>query len=86
MSISGGSRALIGGCIFVYSGSTRLISFEINLISKEISRPEPEYMNMYSPQINTLDPSLVSIQTIVCVCATPCVREGNSQFILELII
>ena len=27
-----------GGFIFVYSGSARLISFEINLISKETSR------------------------------------------------
>ena len=59
---SGGSRALIGGgggCIFIYSGSARLVSFEINLISKEISRPAPEYMNMHHPfPINTLDPPL----------------------------
>ena len=45
-----GSRALIGGgCIFIYSCSARLISFEINLISKEISRAEHEYMNMHPP-------------------------------------
>ena len=58
----GGSRALIGGggvCIFIYSGSAQLISFQINLISKEISWPEPEYMNMHPPPpVNTLDPPL----------------------------
>ena len=39
------ARALIGGgggCIFIYSGSARLVSFEIKLISKEVSRAEPE--------------------------------------------
>ena len=31
------ARALIeGGCIFIYSGSARLVSFEIKLISKEV--------------------------------------------------
>ena len=43
------ARTLIGGCIFVYSGSARLVSFEIKLISKEISRTEPEYMNIHPP-------------------------------------
>ena len=34
-----GARTLIGGgCIFIYSGSARLVSFVIKLISKEISR------------------------------------------------
>ena len=33
--------------MFIYSGSARLISFEIRLISKETSRDEREYMNMY---------------------------------------
>ena len=28
-------RTLIGGCIFIYSGSARLVSFEIKLMSKE---------------------------------------------------
>ena len=33
------ARMLIGGgCIFIYSGSARLVSFEIKLISKEVSR------------------------------------------------
>ena len=34
------ARTLIGGggCIFIYSGSARLVSFEIKLISKEVSR------------------------------------------------
>ena len=43
------ARALIGGCIFIYSGPTRLVSFEIKLISKEVSRAEPEYMNIHPP-------------------------------------
>ena len=47
-----------GECIFIYSGLARLISFEINLISKEINRVEPEYMNMHFP-INALDPPLL---------------------------
>ena len=33
-----GARTLIGGCIFIYSGSARLVSFVIKLTSKEISR------------------------------------------------
>ena len=42
------ARALIGGGgIFIYSGSARLVSFEIKLISKEVSRAEPEYMNIH---------------------------------------
>ena len=43
-----------GGCIFIYSGSGRLISFEIRLISKEINRAEPEYVNMHPPPKLTL--------------------------------
>ena len=47
------ARTLIGGggggCIFIYSGSARLTSFEINFISKEASRAEPEYMNIHPP-------------------------------------
>ena len=43
------ARTLIGGCIFIYSSSARLTSFEINFISKEISRAEPEYMNIHPP-------------------------------------
>ena len=39
--------ALIGGCIFIYSGSARLVCFEIKLISKEVSQAEPEYMNIH---------------------------------------
>ena len=30
-------RSLGGGCIFIYSGSARLVSFEIKLISKEVN-------------------------------------------------
>ena len=43
------ARALIGGCIFIYSGSARLVSFEMKLMSKEVSRAEPEYMNIHPP-------------------------------------
>ena len=46
------ARTLIGGgggCIFIYSGSARPTSFEINFISKEISRVEPESMNIHPP-------------------------------------
>ena len=43
------AKALIGGeCIFIYSCYAGLISFEVNLISKEISRAEPEYMNIHT--------------------------------------
>ena len=50
MLIGGG-----GGCIFIYSGSARLAAFEINFISKETSRAEPEYMNIHPPPpINAL--------------------------------
>ena len=38
-----------GGCIFIYSGSARLTSFEINFILKETSRAEPQYMNIHPP-------------------------------------
>ena len=42
------ARTLIGGWyIFIYSGSARLISFQINFISKETSRAETEYMNIH---------------------------------------
>ena len=54
---SGVTRALIGGgggggCIFIYSCSARRISFEMNLISKEIRRAEHEYMNIHPPSLN----------------------------------
>ena len=56
------ARTLIGGggggCIFIYSGSARLISFEINFISKETSRAEPEYMNIHPP-ISVLATALI---------------------------
>ena len=55
--IRAGARTLIGGgggegCIFIYSGYARLISFEINFITKETSRAEPEYMNIHPPPPN----------------------------------
>ena len=55
------ARTLIGGggCIFIYSGSARLTPFEINFISKETSRAEPEYMNIHpSPPISALATAL----------------------------
>ena len=48
------ARTLIGGgggCIFIYSDSARLVSFDIKLISKEISRAEPKYMNIHPPPL-----------------------------------
>ena len=33
-TLRAGARTLIGGCIFMYSGSARLVSFVIKLISK----------------------------------------------------
>ena len=38
--------------MFIYSGSDRLVSFEIKLISKEVSRAE--YMNIHPPPPNYL--------------------------------
>ena len=58
------ARTLIGGggCIFIYSGSARLASFEINFIPKETSRAEPEYMNIHPPPpINALATALNAI-------------------------
>ena len=57
------ARTLIGGggFIFIYSGSARLTSFEINFISKETSRARPEYMNIHPPPpINALATALVA--------------------------
>ena len=58
------ARALIGGGgMFIYSGSARLVSFEIKLISKEASRAEPKYMNIHPP-ISVLATALIAL-TIV---------------------
>ena len=43
------ARTLCGVCIFIYLGSARLTSFEINFISKETSRAELRYMNIPPP-------------------------------------
>ena len=51
-----------GGCIFIYSGYARLTSFEINFISKETSRAEPEYMNIHRPPINVLATALATVR------------------------
>ena len=56
------ARTLIGGGgggkrTFIYSGSARLTSFEINFISKETSRTQLEYMNIHPP-INALATAL----------------------------
>ena len=55
-----GARTFIGGGggIFIYSDSTRLASFEIILILKEISRGEAEYINIHLLLINVLAPPL----------------------------
>ena len=54
------ARTLIGGCIFIYSGSARLVSLEIKLTSKEISRAEPKYMNIHPPPISILAMTLTT--------------------------
>ena len=52
------ARALIGGGgIFIYSGSARLVYFEIKLISKEVRLAEPEYMNIH-PRISVVATAL----------------------------
>ena len=33
--------------VYINSGSARLVSFQIHLISEGTSRAEPEYMNIY---------------------------------------
>ena len=43
------SQPQFGGCIFIYSSCARPVSCEIKLISKEVSRAEPEYMNIHPP-------------------------------------
>ena len=50
--------------MFIYSGSARLVSksFEISLISKEISRTELEYMNIDPPPLINV-PVSASIET-----------------------
>ena len=48
-ALIGGGGGGGGGCIFIYSGSARLVSFEVKLISKEVSWAEPEYMNIHPP-------------------------------------
>ena len=52
------ARTLTRVCIFIYSGSARLTSFEINFISKETSRAEPEYRNTPHPPISALATAL----------------------------
>ena len=66
------SGALTGGGIFIYSGSSRLIYFEINLISKEISQAKPEY-KATTTSIDILDPSMPARQ---CLC------ENNGVILL----
>ena len=52
-------RTLIGGCLFIYSCPARWISFEFELISKEIRRASHEYVNKHPlpiiAQVTSLD-------------------------------
>ena len=57
------ARTLIGGCIFIYSGSARLTSFEINSISKETSRAQLEYMGIHPPP-----PPIHALATALAIC------------------
>ena len=56
MAARASARTLIGGCIFIYSGYARLISFEINFITKETSRAEPEFLNIRLSPIKAMSP------------------------------
>ena len=67
-----------GGCIFIYSGSARLISFEINFISKQTSRARPEYINIHPP-INALATALVAS------CQQTCCKLIISTGLLQLV-
>ena len=56
-----GARTLIwGGGVYSYiRGYARLISFEINFITKETCQAEPECMNIHPPPlISVLEPAL----------------------------
>ena len=46
-SKQGRNYSINWGCMFMYSSSVRLISFEIRLILKEISGAEHECMNIH---------------------------------------
>ena len=63
MTVSAVARTLMGGPggIFIYSGSSRLTSFQINFISKETSRAGPEYMN-----IHPLATALITMAVKIC--------------------
>ena len=74
------------GCIFIYSGYARLISFEINFITKETGRAELEYMNIHPPppisvQASALDSImrlLINLwHSIVLICVD--LREGYRE-------
>ncbi len=53
--VGGGGGGGGGGGVYIhiFRCSARLISFEMNLISKEIRRAEHEYMNIH-PQLNAV--------------------------------
>ena len=51
-------------CIFIYSSSAWLVSFEIKLISKEVGRAKLEYMNIHPPPaISVLATALITPQS-----------------------
>ena len=57
-SVSGVASSISEGDIFTYSCSAQLISFEIDIISKEINCAEHEYMNMSPPVVELATPLL----------------------------
>ena len=68
LSVRAVARTLTGGRgVYIHiSGSARLVSFEIKLISKDISRAEPEYMNIHPPSISVLATALLSVYINTC--------------------
>ena len=66
-----------GGGIFIYSGSARLVSFEMKLISNEVSRAEPEYMNIH-PLPPPPPPPQLAFQRRPCILHKSCLTQKFS--------
>ena len=77
----------LGRCIFIYSGSPRLISFEIRFFLKETGRAKPEFMNVHP--INALDPALKSSKEIfqgyrlICMAFATFTHAGNYSLVVK---
>ena len=66
----------------IYSGYARLTSFQINFISKETSRAEPEYMNIHPPPpINVLEMALCTEITLYLQKTSLCMPIDYTEWI-----